>query len=145
MRAISIALVSGLILAGCASPRDTSKAAAQKAGRKPVPKVTLAPSPAKSGAPANPPVSSLTVTNKNQVITLSDQTVGKVYSVNQVARFVILDYGLNPLPPLEQRLNVYRNGVRVGELKVTGPVMNGNIAADIMAGEVRRDDQVRRD
>ena len=145
MRAICISVVCGLILAGCAAHRDAPKTAPEKAPRKPVMKTTLAPTPAKSPAPANAAVASPSVTNNNQVITLSGQTVGKVYSVNQVARFVILDYGLSPLPPLEQRLNVYRNGVRVGEIKVTGPVMNGNIAADIVAGEVRKDDQVRRD
>ena len=145
MRAIFIAVVSGLILAGCASHRDAPKPASEKTKRKPVAKATLAPTPAKSPAPINAQGSSPTVTNNNQVITLSGQTVGKVYSVNQVARFVILDYGLNPLPPLDQRLNVYRNGVRVGEIKVTGPVMNGNIAADIVAGEVRKDDEARRD
>lgn len=146
MRLICLSLISLFILAGCASHKDKESAA--KSDRKVVTK--SAPQKATNGTnnpalPANPRASSVTVTNKNQIITLSDQAVGKIQTVNPVSRFVVLDYGLNPLPAIDQRLNVYRNGIKVGELKVTGPILNNNIAADILAGDVHQNDQARPD
>jgi hypothetical protein len=46
---------------------------------------------------------------------------------------------------LEQRLNVYRNGQKVGEVKVTGPALDTTIAGDIVAGEAQLGDEVRED
>ena len=42
-----------------------------------------------------------------------------------------------------QRLNVYRFGLKVGEIKVTGPQRDDNIVGDIVAGEARKGDDVR--
>lgn len=44
-----------------------------------------------------------------------------------------------------KRLNVYRNGLKVGELKVTGPQRDNNTVADIVAGECQVGDEVRED
>jgi hypothetical protein len=49
------------------------------------------------------------------------------------------------LPPLEKRLNVYRNGLKVGEVRVTGPQRDNNTVADIIAGDCQPGDQVRED
>jgi hypothetical protein len=43
----------------------------------------------------------------------------------------------------EQRLNLYRRGLRVGEVKVTGPQREDNIVADLVAGEAEVGDEVR--
>ena len=124
------------MVAGCAHhAKDESKPEKAPAAKKEA-KPKAAPAPA---------VSSHTVTNNNQIYTLVEQSVGKVHSVNQVARFAILDYGIHPLPPIDQRLNVYRNGAKTGELKVTGPAMNSQIAADILAGDVQPGDETRRE
>jgi hypothetical protein len=69
--------------------------------------------------------------------------VGKVVSVNVTARFVVLSFPVGRLPSLEQRLSVYRQGVKVGEVKITGPQRDDNIAADTIAGEPALGDQVR--
>jgi hypothetical protein len=40
-------------------------------------------------------------------------------------------------------MNVYRRGLKVGEVKVTGPQRDDNIVADITAGEAAVGDEVR--
>lgn len=87
----------------------------------------------------------LSVTNKNRVITLADPWAGKVAFVNLSARFVILDYSLSQMPPTGQRLTVFRLGIRVGEVKITGQPQNGYVAADITAGEIQNGDETRRE
>ena len=71
------------------------------------------------------------------------QTSGQVAMVNSEARFVVLSFPPGPLPPAEQRLNVYRNGMKVGEIKVTGPQHENDTVADIVAGDVQVHDEVR--
>jgi len=68
---------------------------------------------------------------------------GRVAHVNPTARFVVLTYPIGKLPPNERRLSVYRNGMKVGELKVTGPARDQNTVADITAGEAQPGDEAR--
>jgi len=68
---------------------------------------------------------------------------GRVASVNAPGRFVVLTFPLGSMPALEKRLNVYRRGLKVGELKVSGPQLDVNIDADIIAGECQPGDEVR--
>ena len=76
----------------------------------------------------------------------SNQTlivVGKIVTVNAAARFVVLNFPVGHLPQLEQQLNVYRLGLKVGEIKVTGPQRDDNIVGDVTAGDVAVGDEVR--
>jgi hypothetical protein len=68
---------------------------------------------------------------------------GKVAHVNASARFAVLTYPIGKLPPVEKRLSVYRAGMKVAELKVTGPQRDQNTVADITAGEAQPGDEVR--
>jgi hypothetical protein len=68
---------------------------------------------------------------------------GKVAHVNASDRFAVLTYPISRLPPIGKRLSVYRDGMKVGELKVTGPQYDPNTVADITAGEARAGDEVR--
>ncbi len=68
---------------------------------------------------------------------------GRIKSVNEKAGFVILNFPLGKMPAIGQRLWIYRNESRVGAVKVTGPQMDFNIAADIIEGEAKVDDEVR--
>jgi len=56
-----------------------------------------------------------------------------------------MDFPLRRRPALEQRLNVYREGQKVGEVKVSGPAIDTTIAGDVMVGEARVGDEVRED
>jgi len=80
---------------------------------------------------------------KQPVLTPDLRLTGTVVSVNPVGRFVVLRFPGGRLPAVGQPLAVYRDGLRVGELKVTGPQREEHIVADITAGEVRVGDEVR--
>jgi len=94
-----------------------------------------------------PPPGAATVNRTNATpITVTpapDTVYGKVVHVNPTARFVVLTYPLGKLPPIEKRLSVYRNGMKVAELKVTGPARDQNTVADITAGETQSGDEAR--
>jgi hypothetical protein len=75
-----------------------------------------------------------------------DQTLfGRVVRTNPALRFVVMDFPVLKMPALDQRLNVYRNGQKVGEVKVTGPMQETAIAGDITTGEAQVGDEVRGD
>ena len=82
-------------------------------------------------------------TTKKERVTPADVRVGRVASVNDSLRFVVLDFLPGQLPAVDKRMNVYRDGQKVGEVKVTGPVIGTNIAADLLAGEAKVGDQAR--
>jgi len=144
-----LAVCIGLLVNGCAShnemefhpgktaEKSISKRAAVKASATPS-KTNLTLNPASEDA-------RLSVTNNNRVITLADPWAGKVAFVNQTVRFVILDYSLSQIPPMDQRLSVFRKGLRVGEVKISGQPQNGYVAADITAGEIQNGDETRRE
>jgi hypothetical protein len=79
------------------------------------------------------------------VVTPSSSALGAVSSVNPTHRFVIVTFPPGSVPAPNQRLNVYRKGLKVGELRVTGPQIDGNTVADIIAGEAQLADDVRMD
>jgi hypothetical protein len=78
-------------------------------------------------------------------VTLTPETVliGKVARVNQDGRFAVMTFPIGHLPLLNQRLNVYRQGLKVGEIRVTGPQLDDNVVGDISAGEAQATDEVR--
>ena len=69
--------------------------------------------------------------------------VGRVAQVNESLRFVVLDFPPGQLPKIGSRMTVYRQGQKVGEVKVTEPALDTKIAADILAGEAKTGDEVR--
>lgn len=77
------------------------------------------------------------------LIQLVHSESGRVAKVNP--RFVVLTYPFGGVPTVGQLLTVYRNGKKVGELKITGPQRDINTVADIISGEVQENDEVRVD
>jgi hypothetical protein len=69
--------------------------------------------------------------------------VGKVAKVNLDGRFVVLTFPIGHLPTAQQRLSVYRKGLKVGEVRVTGPQLDDNVVGDLAAGEAQVGDEVR--
>ncbi|MBI3192196.1 MAG: hypothetical protein HYZ36_05970, partial [Pedosphaera parvula] len=51
--------------------------------------------------------------------------------------------GLGRPPVVDQRVNLYRKGQKVGEVRISSQSRNNNFAADIMAGEARVGDEAR--
>jgi hypothetical protein len=77
------------------------------------------------------------------VITADFRPAGKVEMVDVPGRFVVISFEPGAVPKPGQRLNVYRAGAKVGEVKVTGPERDNNTVADILAGEVQIQDETR--
>jgi len=70
---------------------------------------------------------------------------GDVSSVNAVARFVVLSFPLGRLPAVDQPLNLYRAGAKVGVVKATGQRRGKNVIADIVTGTPEVGDEARAD
>ncbi|HWI58995.1 MAG TPA: hypothetical protein VNZ22_17350 [Bacillota bacterium] len=68
---------------------------------------------------------------------------GKVLLVNINGRFAVLSFPLGTQPAVGQRLSVYRQGLKVGEVRITGPQRDQNTVADITAGECAVGDEIR--
>lgn len=71
--------------------------------------------------------------------------MGRVVQVNPVLRFVVLDFPIGKVPPIDQRLNVYHGGQKTGEVKVTGPTRDTTTAGDLLTGTAQAGDEVRDD
>jgi hypothetical protein len=68
---------------------------------------------------------------------------GKVVRVVTSGRFAVLNFPIGRMPLIDQGAEVYRQGLKVGELRITGPQLDDNIVADILTGDVQPGDQVR--
>jgi hypothetical protein len=77
------------------------------------------------------------------IVTPDSSLTGKVVSFNTTARFVVLNFPSHQMPNKGQQLFLYRAGLKVGEVKVTGPQNDDNIVADLVSGEVKAGDDVR--
>jgi hypothetical protein len=80
------------------------------------------------------------------IVTPETVLSGRVTLVNAEARYVVLTFPAGHLPALEQHLNLYRRGLKVGELKVSGSPadqLGENIVAYILAGDAEKGDEVK--
>lgn len=84
----------------------------------------------------------LVATNAPMRLTSAYET--KIRLVNNDLQFVVLDYTFAPVPPVETRLAVFRKGVQVGTVKVTGPTINSTTVAIIIDGAPALGDTVVR-
>lgn len=90
------------------------------------------------------PVAGKGLVPSNQLIMTTDTLlVGKVAKVNVDGRFVVLTFPIGHLPTLDQRLSIYRRGLKVGEVRITGPQLDDNVVGDLAAGEAQAGDEVR--
>jgi hypothetical protein len=93
-----------------------------------------------SGSSAKPAVA----TGKT-IVTPDLSLAAKVVAVNPVGRFVLLNFPADKMPKLQQTLFVYRSGMKVAEVKVTGPQSENNTVADLVSGDPKVGDSVRAD
>jgi len=91
-----------------------------------------APKPAAPAASAPP-----------AIVTPDKSLAAKVVSYNSAGRFVVLGFPVGQMPNLDQGLFLYRNGLKVGEVKITGPQRDNNVVADLVTGEAQVGDEVR--
>jgi len=84
------------------------------------------------------------VTAKPALIVTRDSTLlGKVAFVNPASRYVVLNFPSGRVAVAGQVLHVFRDRVKVGELKVNALQRDENVVADITAGEAQVGDQVK--
>jgi hypothetical protein len=79
------------------------------------------------------------------IVTPETALVGKVVRVNETARFAVLNFPVGSMPPAQQVMNVYRRGLKVGEVRVTTLRQDNNTVADIVKGEAQIGDEIRVD
>jgi hypothetical protein len=77
--------------------------------------------------------------------TLRNYLSGKIVSLNPKLRIVVMDFPIRRMPVTDQKLNVYRDGQKVGVVRATGPTMETTIAGDVLVGEVQVGDEVSDD
>ena len=124
---VSFVLVS-VVCCGCASWKS----------HKPNP----ASSPSQTGGTA-PSSQEKTTVSTETIVTPDTGLTGKVKVFNEVGRFVVLNFPIGHMLAVDQQLFVYRQGVKIGDLKVTGPQNDDNIVADLVSGEAQPGDEVR--
>lgn len=59
---------------------------------------------------------------------------GRVASLNQQGQFVVVDFNVGRIPPLNTQMNVYRKNQIVGVINLSGPVNDNLVAGDIVNG-----------
>jgi hypothetical protein len=68
---------------------------------------------------------------------------GRVVSVNPALRYVVMDFPIRSVPAVGQTLQVYRQDQKVGEVRVSGPILGTAAAGDLLAGQAAVNDEVR--
>lgn len=89
------------------------------------------------------PTTNAPITADTFTVTPEEGLHGRIASVNTNLRFVVLTFPIGQMPPIDDHLNVYRNGFKVAELKITGPQREDNTVADIVSGDPITGDEVR--
>jgi len=85
----------------------------------------------------------LTTNSSKLIITPSNPLMGRVSAANLNLKFVVLTFPIGAIPGKDERLNIYRQGLKVGEVKVTGPQQDNNTVADLIAGNAQVGDEAR--
>jgi hypothetical protein len=125
MRRAGCLVLGATLLAGCGMWRHSS-GSAKIVPPTPVVRATNGPS-----------------TGEKVTITPETGLEGKVIRVNENARFAVLNFQVGGMPAIGQELDVFRHGLKVAEVKVTGPESMDNIVADITDGDTQVGDEIR--
>lgn len=153
--------LSLILLAGCAAPQPESPefgavpGPSQTKAALPPPAVAPTPTPEakrasekiKKPVAAKPPAATKPKATAGKtdapIVTADKSLVGKVARFNDSGRFAVLEFPITHMPGKGRQLFVYRNGLKVGEMKVTGPQRDDRTVADLTAGEAQAGDEVR--
>jgi hypothetical protein len=128
-------LLTAAVLSGCAGKQNQTKPVFNEN----VPGPSLSP----TSRVVSPPVTASAAEKPALIVTPENALTGKVVVYNDAGRFVVLDFPIGHLPAVEQRMFIYRHGLKVGEVKITGPQRDHNIVADLVQGEAQAGDEAR--
>lgn len=94
--------------------------------------------PARASSSTNAPAAAL-----NPIVTPDNSLSATVAAYNSAGRFVVLTFPVGQNPGLGQTMFLYRNGLKAGEVRITGPQQDNNIVADMITGTAQVGDDVR--
>jgi hypothetical protein len=77
------------------------------------------------------------------IVTPDNSLTARVLSYNSVGRFVVLGFPVGQMPKMDQSFFLYRDGLKVAEVKITEHQLDNNIVADLVTGEAQVGDEVR--
>jgi hypothetical protein len=77
------------------------------------------------------------------VVAPDNSLTARVAAYNATGRFVVLSFPVSQMPKLDQTLFLYRGGLKVADVKVTGPQRDNNVVADLVSGDAQVGDEVR--
>jgi len=77
------------------------------------------------------------------IITPDAAVSAKVIDYNSTGQFVVLNFPNAVLPMNSQVFFIYHDGLKTGEVKITGPERDDNVVADLVNGTVEIGDAVR--
>ena len=77
------------------------------------------------------------------IVTPDSSLAAKVVLVNNVIRIVVVNFPEGRMPKLQQPLFLYRGGLKVAEVKISGQPSETLIVADIVSGDAQVGDLVR--
>jgi len=139
-------LMAGILMSGCASHKKKTSASAPKVSTS-VPKTSASVPKTSASVPktsASVPKTSASVPKASSVIITPDASLAaKVVRYNSTGRFVVLNFPVGQMPGMGQSLFLYHNGLKAGEVKITGPQRDSNVVADLVTGEAQVGDEVR--
>jgi hypothetical protein len=82
-------------------------------------------------------------TNQSHSVSLGSDLAGEITSVNLKGQFVVMRFAVGVMPAPGTSLAVYRDNIKVGQVKVTGPHRDTYTVADVLRGECQAGDRVR--
>ena len=91
------------------------------------------------------PIAQTNAPKRGLIVTPAAGSVGKVVALNPQARYVVVSFPIGQVPPIGHRMNLYRDGLKTGEAKVTGPQKENITIADIQVGDPQIGDEMRAD
>lgn len=158
---VPLSLLAGLLVAGCSSqssnfssvpgpsggatvaiPNEGRPAPAQQMQSQQSPQ-PVASAPSQMPQPTPPESKPATSQTSQAVVTPDNSLAGKVMTYNSVGRFVVLRFPAGQMPKDGQTLFIYRGGLKVGELKISGEQRDDFIVADIVSGDAQAGDDAR--
>lgn len=97
--------------------------------------------------PSAPPPITLASTNSSTssapIVTPDTSLSAKVVKFNSVGRFVVLSFPVGQMPEVGQTFFLYQAGVKVGQVKITGPQKDNDTVADLTDGVAQEGNDVR--
>jgi hypothetical protein len=145
MKLVWLCLLPVVLLAGCAQKGAPTPTAFQPVPGPSRPDVSLPPPPPPVVATNPPAPSSRTsaASRKPAIVTPDTAITGKVVKFNDTARIVVLEFSIVNMPAADRQLFIYRNDLKVGEVKTSRWQKDQHIVADLISGEAQAGDVVR--